>query len=152
MGNLRGKDAARVGKDNATLTAQHFAISRKAFYKWFKCFKHSKYNVQSLADQPKVSHLKGEGKIALVREYRMRHLSERYTYYMNNKLTALYEKEYPKRIYTWKIERVIRRYKLYPDQKKAEKTARKRVRAHEKLKKRITQPVKKGKTLFPLPA
>ena len=71
---------------------------------------------------------------------------------MNNKLTALYEKEYPKRIYTWKIERVIRRYKLYPDQKKAEKTARKRVRAHEKLKKRITQPVKKGKTLFPLPA
>jgi transposase len=40
-----------VGKENATLTARHFAISRKTFYKWFKRFKDSKYNVQSLAEE-----------------------------------------------------------------------------------------------------
>ena len=32
-----------AGKENATLTAQHFGISRKTFYKWFKCFKDSNF-------------------------------------------------------------------------------------------------------------
>ena len=31
-----------VAKENATLTAQHFSISRKTFYKWFKRFKDSR--------------------------------------------------------------------------------------------------------------
>jgi IS30 family transposase len=39
---------------------------------------------------------------------------------------------------------VIRRYKLYPDQKKAEDTARKRSRACQKATRRITQLVKEG--------
>jgi len=43
---------------------------------------------------------------------------------------------------------VIRRHKLYPDQKKAEKTARKRARARQKAKKRITQLVKEGRPCF----
>jgi hypothetical protein len=49
------------------------------------------------------------------------------------------EKECCEKVSTWKIERVIRRYKLYPDHKKAEKTARRRARARQKPKKRITQ-------------
>jgi ACT domain-containing protein len=28
-----------TGKENATLTTQHFGISRKTFYKWFKRFR-----------------------------------------------------------------------------------------------------------------
>jgi len=43
---------------------------------------------------------------------------------------------------------VIRRHKLYPDKKKAEKTARKRARARQKPKKRITQLVKEGRPCF----
>ena len=35
-----------VAKENATLTAHHFGISRKTFYKWFNRFKDSKYDVQ----------------------------------------------------------------------------------------------------------
>ena len=60
----------------------------------------------------------------------------------------LYEKEYCEAISTWKIARVIRRYKLYPDQKKVEKIMRKRARARQKPKKRITQLAKQGTPCF----
>ncbi len=33
-----------AGKENATLTAGHFGISRKTFHKWSSRFKESKYN------------------------------------------------------------------------------------------------------------
>jgi len=36
-----------VAKGNATLTTQHFNISRKTFYKWFNRIKDSKYDAQS---------------------------------------------------------------------------------------------------------
>ena len=42
-----------AGKENASLTAQHFGISRKTFHKWFKRFVGSKYDVKRLADQSK---------------------------------------------------------------------------------------------------
>ena len=45
-------------------------------------------------------------------------------------------------------ERVVRRYKLYPDQNKAEKTARKRARARQKPKRKISQLVKEGRPCF----
>jgi hypothetical protein len=64
------------------------------------------------------------------------------------KLKVLYDKEYSERISAWKIERVIRGYKLYPDQNKAAKTARKRAGARQKPKKRITQLAKEGRPCF----
>jgi len=79
-----------VGKRDATLTAQHFGISKKTFM----------------------------------------------------------EQEHGEVRSTWKIERVIRRYKLYPDQRKAEKTSRKRARALKKPKKRVTSLVKEGRACF----
>jgi len=54
-----------VGKENATLTAQHFAISRKTFHKWFKRLKSSKYNAQSLADQSKAPRHKRNWEVTL---------------------------------------------------------------------------------------
>ena len=48
----------------------------------------------------------------------------------------------------WKIERVIRKHKLYPDKIKAEKTAEKIAKAKRKPKKRITQLVKENKLWF----
>ena len=133
-----------VGKENATLNAQHFAISRKTFHKWLKRFKDSKYNVRSLADQCKVPHHKRKWEITLIQEDRIRRLRKTYPYYGKRKLKVLYDKEYSEEISTWKIERVIRRYKLYPDPKKVDKTAKKRARARQKLKKRITHLVKGG--------
>lgn len=127
-----------AGKENVSLTAQHFSISRKTFYKWFKRFKDSKYDVRSLADQSKAPCHKRNWEVTLIQEERIRRLRKRYPYYGKKKLKVLYEKEYSEEISTWKIERVIRRHKLYPDRKKAEKTAIKRARACQRPKKRIT--------------
>jgi len=137
-----------VARENVTLTAQHFTISRKTFYKWFKRFKNSKYNVQSLANQSKAPRHKRKWQVTLIQEERIRRLRNRYPYYGKKKLKVIYEKEYYEEISTWKIEKVVRRYKLYHDQKEAEKTARKRARARQKPKKRITQLVKEGRPCF----
>ena len=137
-----------VAKENATLSAQHFGISRRIFHKWLKRFEESKYNVQSLSDQSKAPHHKRKWEVTLIQEDRIRHLRNRYPYYGKKKLKVIYEKEYSEEISTWKIERVIRRYKLYPDQMKAEKTSRKRARARQKPKKRITHLVKEGRPYF----
>ena len=137
-----------VARENVTLTAQHFTISRKTFYKWFKRFKNSKYNVQSLGNQSKAPRHKRKWQVTLIQEERIRRLRKRYPYYGKKKLKVIYEKEYYEEISTWKIERVIRRYGLYPDKMKAEKTARKRARARQKPKKRITQLVKEGRPCF----
>jgi len=136
-----------AGKENAALTAQHFGISRKTFYKWSKRFRDSKCDVPSLADRSRAPHRKKHWEVTLIQEERIRHLRKRYLYYGKKKLKVIYEKEYSEEISTWKIERVIRRYKLYPDQKKAEKTARKRARARQEPKKRIAQLVKEGSTV-----
>ncbi len=137
-----------AGKENVAQTAKHFGISRKTFYKWLRRFRNSKYNVQSLADQSKAPHHKRKWEITLIQEDRIRHLRKIYPYYGKKKLKVLYEKEYSEEVSTWKIERVIRRYKLYPDKRKQEKVARKRGRARQKPKKRITQLVKEGKPYF----
>jgi transposase InsO family protein len=137
-----------AGKENAAQTAKHFGISRKTFHKWSRRFKHSKYDVQSLADQSKAPRHKRNWEVTLTQEERIRRLRNRYPYYGKKKLKVLYEKGYSEGISTWKIERVIRRYKLYPDQRKQEKTTRKRARARQKPKKRITQLVKEGSPCF----
>lgn len=137
-----------VAKESATVTAQHFSISRKTFYKWLKRFRASKYDVRNLGDRSKAPHRKRHWEVSLIQEERIRRLRKRCPYYGKKKLKVLYEKEYSEEISTWKIERVIRRYKLYPDQSKAEKTAKKRARARQKPKKRITQLVKEGRPCF----
>lgn len=123
-----------VGRENATLTAQHFDISRKTFRKWLSRFKDSKYDVRSLADQSRAPHRRRKWEVTLIQEDRIRQLRRGYPYYGKMKLRVLYEKEYSEEISTWKIERVIRKHKLYPDKQKAEKTARKRARARQKPK------------------
>jgi hypothetical protein len=125
-----------AGKENATLTARHFSTSRKTFYKWSRRFRDSKYNVDSLADMPRAPHRKRHWEVTLIQEERIRRLRKRYPYYGKKKLKVICVKEYSEEISTWKIERVVRRYKLYADRNKAEKTARKRVRVRKHPKKR----------------
>ena len=137
-----------VGKENATVTAQHFDISRKTFHKWLRRFRDSQYDVRSLADQSKAPEHRRKWEVSPIQEDRIRRLRKTYPYYGKRKLKVLYEKEYGEEVSTWKIERVIRRYKLYPDCRKAERISRKRVQAREKPKKRITRLVKEGKPYF----
>ena len=86
--------------------------------------------------------------MTLIQEDRIRHLRNRYPYYGEKKLKVLYEKGYSEGISTWKIDRVIRRYKLYAAKRKQEKNARKRAQARQKSKKRITYLVKEGRPCF----
>jgi len=137
-----------AGKENVALTAWHFGISRKTFYKWFKRFRESKYDVHSLADRSRAPYHKRQWEVSLTQEERIKLLRKRYPRYGKRKLKVLYEEEYSGEISTWKIERVVRRYKLYPDQNKADKTARKRARTLKHPKRRITQLVKEGKPCF----
>jgi len=125
-------------KENATLTAHHFGISRKTFHKWLKRFK----------DQSKAPYHRRNWEVTLIQEDRVKRLRKKYPYYGKKKLKVLYQREYGEDISTWKIERVIRKHRLYPDRKKAEKTARKRARAHQKPKKRITQLTKDKRPYF----
>jgi putative transposase len=137
-----------VGKENATLTAQHFDISRKTFHKWLSRFKDSKHDVRSLADQSRAPQHRRKWEVTLAQEDRIRQLRNSYPYYGKKKLKVLYEKEYCAGISTWKIERVIRKHRLYPDKQKVERIVSKRARARQKPKKRITQLVKEGRPYF----
>jgi transposase InsO family protein len=137
-----------VARENAAFTSRHFGISRKTFHKWLKHFKDSKYDVHSLADRSRTPHHKKKWEVTLIQEGRIRRLRKKYPHYGKKKLEVLYGKEYHEEISTWKIERVIRKYKLYPDKMKAEKIARKRARARQKPKRRITELVKEGRPCF----
>ena len=87
-----------VGRENATLTAQHFGISRKAFHKWLRCFQDSKYDVRSLHDQSKTPHHKRKWQVTLTQEDRIRGLRMKHPHYGKRKLKVLYEQEYGEEI------------------------------------------------------
>ena len=77
-----------------------------------------------------------------------RRLRKRYIHYGKRKLKVLYRKHYSEDISCWKIERVIRKHKLYPDRIRQEKITRKQARAREKPKRRIIQLKKEGRLWF----
>ena len=137
-----------IAKENASLTSHHFGISRKTFYKWFNCFKESRWDVESFRDESRRPHKVRSWEVTLQQEERIKRLRRRYMYYGKNKLKVLYRKGYNEEISTWKIERVIREYKLYPDKIKQAKTARKQARARQNPKRRIQQLKKEEKLWF----
>lgn len=154
--NLKAEERLRVewmifyykeAKRNATQTCRHFGISRKTFYKWLKRFKESKENVESLRDLPKRPLNTRKWEVTPLQEERIKQLRKTYLHYGKQKLKVLYRKIYQEEISCWKIERVIRRYKLYPDKIRAEKIARKQAKARERPKKRI-QKLKKEKRIW----
>ena len=67
-----------IAKENVTLTAEHFSISRKTFHKWFKRFKDSKYDIRSLADRSRAPHRKRQWQVTLTQEEPTRSMP--YTY------------------------------------------------------------------------
>jgi transposase len=124
---------------NATKTCHHFGISRKTFYKWYKRFNDSKQNVESLKNLSRRPHHVRQWEVTGIQESRIRRLRKKNMHYGKRKLKVLYGKEYGEEISCWKIERVIRKYRLYPDKEKQRKTARRQARARESPKKRIIQ-------------
>ena len=135
-------------KQNASLTARHFGISRKTFHKWLNRFKDSLERIESLKDQPGAPCRKRNWEVTLTQESRIKKLRKKHIHYGKKKLKVLYEKEYKEDISCWKIERVIRKHKIYPDKVRAERIARKQARARQKPKRRITQLRKEPRLWF----
>jgi len=137
-----------VSGQDAYQTARHFGITPKTFYKWLKRFVKSKENVKSLEERSRRPCRVRRWQVTTEEEVRIIKLRRRYIHWGKRKLRVVYEREYKETISCWKIERVIRKYKLYPDQKRAERMAWKIKKAKERPKRRITKLVIEPKLWF----
>jgi len=124
-----------VGRKNARLTAEHFSISRKTFHKWLGRFDERK--LKNLEDQSRAPRKVRDWMVTRQEEAKIVSLRKENIELGKKKLQRIYQLQYGEYISTWKIERVIRKYQLYPDltkHKKAvarRKLSRHKVRIHE---------------------
>jgi transposase InsO family protein len=102
-----------VGQHNARRTAAYFGISTKTFHKWKGRFDPT--TIRSLEDHSRRPNRPRGWQVSLTEQYRIKRLRRRYPRYGKAKLKVLYQQTYHEPISTWKIERVIRFYQLYPD-------------------------------------
>ena len=119
-----------AGNKNAYITAKHFAITPKTFYKWHKRFDNGL--VHKLEDESKAPKNTRQWTVTIKEQMRIKKLRLEHIHYGKKKLKKLYKDEYNETISTWKIESVIRRYSLYPDKVKQDKLLRKRRRQIKK--------------------
>lgn len=128
-----------IGKKNAKLTAAHFGISRKTFHKWLSRWKDN--DLTSLEELSRAPIHVRKWEVTLVEEERIRTLRKRHKRYGKAKIARRYQEVYQEQISTWKVERVIRKWKLYPEPDRHLKLLKKR--ASSSLKARINQLEKK---------
>lgn len=98
---------------NALHTASYFGINPKTLHKWLGRF--NERNLTSLEEQSRRPRKLRDWMVTKEEETNIVSLRKRNLEYGKKKLQVLYKREYGKKISTWKIERVVRRYNLYPD-------------------------------------
>ena len=101
-----------VGNKKVLPTARHFGITRKTLHKWLKRF--DEKNLLTLEERKRIPEKKRNWMVTPLEEERIKELRKKNMEFGKKKLQVLYKKEYGEKISTWKIERVIRKYKLYP--------------------------------------
>jgi len=123
-----------VGNHNAQATAHYFGISRNCLHKWLKRF--NPLDVASLKESSRRPLRLRQWEVTTKEEEQIISIREKHLAWGKKKLKIIYERTYGNVISTWKIERVIRKHKLYPDLAfhkklvKRRKSQRKRVRIH----------------------
>src|SRR3989339_511193 len=120
---------------NVSLTCRHFGISRKTFYKWQK--KYDPNNLHSLEDECRAPIKRRQREITPEQNLRIIRLRKKYLKYSKIKLAKIYLREYEESISSWKIQKVIEKYRLYHNPRKTAKITYKRLTAIKK--KRITE-------------
>jgi len=100
---------------DASYTSRYFNISRKTFHKWNRRFSESRRNVASLKDKSKSPINRRKWQVTPTEETRIYKLRKDHMLYGKKKIKRLYFRFYGDDISTWKIERVIRKHRLYPD-------------------------------------
>lgn len=124
-----------VGNKNAQATAIHFGITRKTLHKWLKRF--DEKNLLTLEEYSRRPENARKWMVTGIEDANIKKLRKDNMELGKKKLKVLYKRKYSVDISTWKIERVIRRYKLYPDKVKHDKRIEKqhkgklKVRIHE---------------------
>lgn len=132
------------GYRNILFTCRHFGISRKIFYKWKK--RYNPENLRSLEDQSKAPKRKRQREITGEQEMRIIALRKKHICWSKLKLAKIYREEYQESISSWKIQKTIEKYHLYPNPRKTSKITAKRLKGFKK--KRITELSKKPKAGF----
>lgn len=121
-----------IANKNTVKTSSHFGISRKTFHKWLKRFNTS--NLSSLEELRRIPLTKRQWMVTRVEETNIISLRKKNMEYGKKKLKVLYLAEFGKTISTWKIERVIRRYNLFPEKEKHHCQVEKRGKKHPKTR------------------
>lgn len=135
-----------VGKGNVLKTAKHFGIFRKTLHKWLKRF--DERNLKTLEEMSRAPVKRRSWEVTFREQERIIALRKTHLKYGRKKLKVLCEKEYQEEISTWKIERVIRTYKLYPDRQAYAKLIKKRAKARTNPKVRIQEVTKQERFGF----
>lgn len=119
-------------------TCRHFGIARKTFYKWLKRFDEDNLlSLKKLENKSKAPFHVRQREITPPEEERVITLRKKRIRYGKIKLAKIYKDTYGEKISSWKIQKVIEKYKLYYNPRKTAKIAKKRQKAHKK--KRITE-------------
>jgi transposase InsO family protein len=129
---------------NVSLTCRHFGISRKTFYKWKSVY--NPKNLYSLEDRSKTPRRVRQPEILPYQEERIVKLRKEYLCYGKIKLAKIYEIRYQEHISSWKVQRIIQKYKIYHQPKKIAKMTKRRLNGLKQ--KRITELTKKPKSGF----
>ena len=120
-----------AGKRNGKVTAAHFGISRKTFMKWKARF--NPKDLISLADQSRAPKKKRAWTVTKEEEANIIGLRKSHLKWGKEKLKREYLKQYHQEVSTNKIQKVIVKHNLYPEQK----TRWKRLKQSRKRKKRV---------------
>ena len=129
---------------NARKTCRYFGIAPKTFYFWRKRFDIA--DPRSLEER---SHRPKYGPLPVLKpEQSQRLFSLRWAFphYSKLKIAALYEQQFGEKIASWQVQRMIERYQLYPDKKRARRIALKRLNSPKKQ--RVTKLIREPKTGF----
>ncbi|MDP2669089.1 MAG: integrase core domain-containing protein, partial [bacterium] len=98
------------GSGNASRTARYFGISKSVFYKWRAVF--DPQNLKALEEGSRAPVTRREFAIPREQEDGILALRKHSPEYGKMKLKTIYERENHKLISSWKIQRVIEKYRL----------------------------------------
>lgn len=118
------------GKESVKQTSSYFGITRKTLHKWIKRF--DEKNLKSLEEKSRSPVKKREWQVSSEEEQRIFSLRKSHIKWGKKKIKKLYMDDYKETISTWKIERVIRKWKLFPDPQKHNKYLKLKAKRKEK--------------------
>ncbi len=121
-----------IAKKNATYAATYFGINPKTLHKWLRRF--NEKNPSSLEEHSRRPLTTRNWMVTREEEADIIALRKDNLELGKKKLQVIYKRDYGKRISTWKIERVIRKYNLYPDPVKHEYQVEKRRNSEPKIR------------------